>query len=201
MNQIIRPVRFSSNGQREHEQREKQNAVESELVTSKTCQPARVNKLCEVCHANGLHDQRQRRDTGYGGKRLAPDRELFQNLRFLLRCRRNTLIFRQRRFRRDRSAAGRDHILRRDCFRQHIARNAVRGGRVEAVAAEKRARRSLGDDIAVKKQGAAFGILRAEFDIMADHQNRHAGRSQRPQNLPKRLLELRIKSLRRFVKE
>ena len=80
LNQIIRPVRFSSNGQREHEQREKQNAVESELVTSKTCQPARVNKLCEVCHANGLHDQRQRRDTGYGGKRLAPDREFFSVL-------------------------------------------------------------------------------------------------------------------------
>ena len=36
---------------------------------------------------------------------------------------------------------------------------------------------------------------------MADHQNRHTGRSQRPQNLPKRLLELRVKSLRRFVKE
>ena len=173
-------VRFSSNGQREHEQREKQNAVESELVTSKTCQPARVNKLCEVCHANGLHDQRQRRDTGYGGKRLAPDREFFQCLGFLLRRRRNALVLRQRRFRRDRTAAGRDHIFGRDSFWQHIARNAVRGGRVKAVSREKHARRSLSDDIAVKKQGAPVGIFRAEFDIMADHQNRHAGRLQRP---------------------
>ena len=82
-----------------------------------------------------------------------------------------------------------------------VYKRQVRGGRIKAVAGEKHARRSLGDDIAVKKQGAAFGILRAEFDIMADHQNRHTGRSQRPQNLPKRLLELRVKSLRRFVKE
>ena len=57
------------------------------------------------------------------------------------------------------------------------------------------------DDIAVKKQGAAVGVFRAELDVVADHQNRHAGRLQRPQNLPENLLELRIQSLCRFVKE
>ena len=36
---------------------------------------------------------------------------------------------------------------------------------------------------------------------MADHQNCHTGCLQRPENLPENLLELRIQSLCRFVKE
>ena len=36
---------------------------------------------------------------------------------------------------------------------------------------------------------------------MADHQNRHAERLQRPENLPENLLELRVQPLCRFVKE
>ncbi|MFR1991597.1 MAG: hypothetical protein ACLS3C_16630 [Oscillospiraceae bacterium] len=59
LHQIVRPVRLAANGQCEHEQRKKQNAVELQLVTRKTCQPARIYKLCEICHADGLHDERQ----------------------------------------------------------------------------------------------------------------------------------------------
>ena len=36
---------------------------------------------------------------------------------------------------------------------------------------------------------------------MADHENRYAGRLQRPQNLPENLLELRVQTLCRLVKE
>ena len=99
-------------------------------------------------------------------------------------CGRDALILRQCRLRLDRAAAGRNHILGRDRIWQHVARNAVRGRRVEAVAGEKRSRRSFCDDIAVKEQGAAVGVFRAEFNVVADHEDRHAGRLQRPQNLP-----------------
>ena len=36
---------------------------------------------------------------------------------------------------------------------------------------------------------------------MAYHENRHTGRLQRTQDLPERLLELRVQPLRRFVEE
>ena len=36
---------------------------------------------------------------------------------------------------------------------------------------------------------------------MADYQNRHARRLQRPQNLAERLLKLRVQPLRRLVKQ
>ena len=36
---------------------------------------------------------------------------------------------------------------------------------------------------------------------MADHEDRHAGRLQRPQNLSENLLELRVQPLCRLVKE
>ena len=62
-----------------------------------------------------------------------------------------------------------DHILRRDGFGQDIAGDAVRSGRVEAVAAEKRARLGFGDDAAVEEQGAAVGVFRAELNVVADH--------------------------------
>ena len=36
---------------------------------------------------------------------------------------------------------------------------------------------------------------------MADHEDRHAGRLQRPENLPENLLELCVQALCRLVKE
>ena len=151
-----------------------------ELVARQRRHAVRVDELCEVCHTNGLNDAEQQHRAGHGSEDFAPDGQLLRGCFFRLRFGQRAFVFRQFRFCVSHAAAGCDHILRRDGFGQDIAGDAVRSGRIEAVAREKRLWFGFGDDIAVEEQGAAVGVFRAELDVVADHQNRHAGRLQRP---------------------
>ena len=62
-------------------------------------------------------------------------------------------------------------------------------------------RRTFGHHAAVKEQRAARGIFGAEFNVVADHDDAHTAAPQLPQNPRKRLLELRVQALGRFVQK
>ena len=79
------------------------------------------------------------------------------------------LAFRQGQFCFNGTTAGGDHVLGRDSFGQHIPRDAVCGGRVEAVSAEEGTGSRFCNDASVEKQRAAISIFCAELDIVANH--------------------------------
>ena len=126
----------------------------------------------------------------------------FHRARLFLRCGRNALIFRQCRFRFDCAAAGSNDVLRRDRIWQHIARDAVRGGRVEAVAGEERSRFGLRDDVSVKKRGAQRSAYFAQNSMSWLTMRIATPDAWSVRKIcPKTCFELRVQALCRFVKK
>ena len=100
-----------------------------------------------------------------------------------------------------RAAAGGDQLLARHGLRQQAAGHAVRGRRIEVIPGEEVRRAALGCDGAVKHQKTAVGILRAEFNVVADHDDRRALLQQTVQDRGQLALDLRVHALCRLVEQ
>ena len=169
---IGRRMSFPADAEGKCQKRHKQNPIQQQLTVSQSGKPPYADQLAQICDANGLHNQNQGKNTRDGGQELAPKGQRRFLLRFLFGLGQRPFILRQRRFRFNFAAAGSNHILCRDGFRQQLPCHAVGGGGVEAVAGEERPGCALRDNGAAKKQGASVGIFRAERNIMAHHQHR-----------------------------
>ena len=97
--------------------------------------------------------------------------------------------------------AGGDDILRRDGIGQQVPGHAVGGGGVKVVAREKVTGGALCRDGAVKKQSAAVGVSGTKADVVAHHDNGHAGGGQAAQNGRQLFLKGHVQTLGGLVQQ